>query len=158
MAYETILASVEDGIGTITLNRPEVFNAINKQMVDDLHAVLDAWEQDDAVRALILTSAGGKAFMSGAIIDASEAQRIGLVDEVVRNEEVLVSADQNSRSSLESQPFLSMRRIVLRRCVIMAGGRVTSVSSATMRSQSSASRSWTPTSVMRSWNSCARMP
>ena len=53
MTYETILTSVEDGIGTITLNRPDVFNAINKQMVDDLHAALEAWEQDDTVRAVV---------------------------------------------------------------------------------------------------------
>lgn len=68
MSYDTITVGIDDGIAVITLNRPDVRNAINQQMVDDLHAALEALEQDDAVRALILTSAGGKAFMSGADI------------------------------------------------------------------------------------------
>lgn len=68
MTYETILVDLQDGIATVTLNRPDVYNAINKQMVDDLHAALEQLEGDESVHALILTSAGGKAFMSGADI------------------------------------------------------------------------------------------
>ncbi|MDJ0522107.1 MAG: enoyl-CoA hydratase/isomerase family protein [Planctomycetota bacterium] len=69
MAYETILLEVgEDGVAVLTLNRPEVRNAINQQMVDDLHAALGELEARDDVKALILTSSGGKAFMSGADI------------------------------------------------------------------------------------------
>jgi enoyl-CoA hydratase len=69
MPYETILTEVgDDGVALVTLNRPEVHNALNQQMVDDLHAVLGSYETRDDIRALILTSAGGKAFMSGADI------------------------------------------------------------------------------------------
>ncbi len=69
MTYETILCEVgEDGVAVITLNRPDVRNAINHQMVDDLHAALGSLEERDDVKALILTAAGGKAFMSGADI------------------------------------------------------------------------------------------
>lgn len=73
--YETILVAVEDGVLTITLNRPEVYNALNQQMVDDLHAVLDRFEDDDSIRALILGSSGGKAFMSGADIAEMRERR-----------------------------------------------------------------------------------
>lgn len=69
MTYETILCEVEgDGVAVITLNRPDVRNAINQQMVDELHAALGSLEDRDDVKALILTAAGGKAFMSGADI------------------------------------------------------------------------------------------
>jgi enoyl-CoA hydratase len=75
MSYETILTEVENGIALITLNRPEVYNAINKQMVDDLHAALDVFEADESVRGLILASSGGKAFMSGADIAEMRERR-----------------------------------------------------------------------------------
>jgi enoyl-CoA hydratase len=69
MTYETILCEVgDDGVAVITLNRPDVRNAINQQMVDDLHAALESLETREDVKALILTAAGGKAFMSGADI------------------------------------------------------------------------------------------
>ena len=76
MTYETIRLDVgDDGVALLTLNRPDVYNAINKQMVDDLHAALDALESDERVKALILTSAGGKAFMSGADIAEMRERR-----------------------------------------------------------------------------------
>ena len=78
MSYETITLDIDDGIAVITLNRPDVRNAINQQMVDDLHVALEALEQDESVSALILTSAGGKAFMSGA--DIAELRERGRVD------------------------------------------------------------------------------
>ena len=69
MTYETIQVTVrDDGLAILTIDRPEVRNAINQQMVDDMHAALEALEQDPKVEALILTSSGGKAFMSGADI------------------------------------------------------------------------------------------
>ena len=75
MTYETIQVAVEDGIATITLDRPEVRNAINQQMVDDLHMALEKLEDDPEVRALILTASGGKAFMSGADIAEMRERR-----------------------------------------------------------------------------------
>jgi len=69
MPYETILTEVgDDGVAIVTLNRPDVRNALNQQMVDDLHDVLESYEKRDDIKALILTAAGGKAFMSGADI------------------------------------------------------------------------------------------
>ena len=69
MAYETIrLAVDEGGVARLTLARPDTRNALNRAMVDDLHAALDALEARDDVRALVLDAEGGKAFMSGADI------------------------------------------------------------------------------------------
>lgn len=65
MNYETILYAVEDGIATVTLNRPEVFNAMNPQMTEELIAVFDDIDGDDNVRAAIFTGAG-RGFCGGA--------------------------------------------------------------------------------------------
>jgi enoyl-CoA hydratase len=63
-----ILVDVRDRVATITLNRPEVRNAINLRMVDEMHAALDALEPRADVAALVVCGAGGKAFASGADI------------------------------------------------------------------------------------------
>ena len=63
--FETLLYSVEVGIATLTLNRPEKMNAFDVRMRDELVAAFDATDADDAVRAVIVTGAG-KAFCAGA--------------------------------------------------------------------------------------------
>src|SRR5437879_9990243 len=68
MGYENILYEKKDGIAYITFNRPKVLNALNRKTVEELrHALLDA-RDDSAVRVLILTGAGEKAFVAGADI------------------------------------------------------------------------------------------
>jgi enoyl-CoA hydratase/carnithine racemase len=59
---------ISGGIATVTLNRPQKFNAINYAMADALMAVLDALESNAAVNAVVLTGAGDKAFSAGADI------------------------------------------------------------------------------------------
>jgi enoyl-CoA hydratase len=65
---DPILFATNDGIALITLNRPDKLNALNYALIDHLMAVLDAIETDDAVRAVILTGAGERAFSAGADI------------------------------------------------------------------------------------------
>lgn len=65
MNFETILYDVQDGILTITLNRPERLNAFNNAMRDEVIAALDAADADDEVKAIIFTGAG-RAFCAGA--------------------------------------------------------------------------------------------
>jgi enoyl-CoA hydratase/carnithine racemase len=65
MSYETIRYEVADGIATVTLNRPEVYNAMNPAMMNELIAVFDATDRDDAVRVVVVTGEG-KAFCGGA--------------------------------------------------------------------------------------------
>lgn len=66
--YATIRLEEREGVALLTFQRPEVRNALNRAMVDDLHRALGALEGRDDLRALVLTGAGGKAFMSGADI------------------------------------------------------------------------------------------
>ncbi len=70
MAYENLLWSVEDGVGVLTFNRPKVLNALNAATIEELGEALAAVEKDRAVRALVLTGAGEKAFVAGADIAA----------------------------------------------------------------------------------------
>ena len=64
MKFETILYDVDDGIATITLNRPDKLNAFGYDMLDDLLAVLDLTDADDDVGAVIVTGAG-RGFCAG---------------------------------------------------------------------------------------------
>ena len=65
---DPILFEIDDGIALITLNRPDRLNALNYDLIDRLMAVLDTIETDAAVRAVILTGAGDRAFSAGADI------------------------------------------------------------------------------------------
>ena len=68
MTYETLDYQVEDGILTLTLNRPDRMNAFNGAMRRELIAAFDAADADDAVRVIIVTGAG-KAFCAGADLE-----------------------------------------------------------------------------------------
>lgn len=63
--FETLLYDVEDGIATITLNRPERMNAFTARMMKDLIEVFDVTDADDDVKVVIVTGAG-RAFCAGA--------------------------------------------------------------------------------------------
>src|SRR4051794_12342904 len=65
MSYETVIWDVEEGVGRITLNRPESLNAWNTQFGLDLRQVVTKDAQDDSVRSLLITGAG-RGFSSGA--------------------------------------------------------------------------------------------
>ena len=67
MTYETILADIEEGVGILTLNRPEKLNAMNRKLGNELHDALKRFEADDAVGCIVLTGAG-RAFSAGGDI------------------------------------------------------------------------------------------
>src|SRR5207248_4035544 len=63
-----LLREAKEGVAVLTLNRPEKLNAFNYALVDALGSALDDFEADRAVRAVILTGAGERAFSAGADI------------------------------------------------------------------------------------------
>jgi len=67
--YETLLCEINGQIATVTLNRPKVLNALNAQVFDELEAVFTDLSKDSAVRVILLTGAGEKAFAAGADIN-----------------------------------------------------------------------------------------
>ena len=70
--FETIRLDVEDGIATLTLNRPDKLNAFNTQMMQEMIAAFDQTDADDSVRVVIVTGAG-RAFCAGADLSAGGA-------------------------------------------------------------------------------------
>jgi enoyl-CoA hydratase len=78
MTYENLLYEKKGAVGLITLSRPKVLNAINSAMMRELDDVLSGAGRDDAVRVLILTGAGEKAFVAGA--DINELARCTAAD------------------------------------------------------------------------------
>ncbi|MCW5892000.1 MAG: enoyl-CoA hydratase/isomerase family protein [bacterium] len=96
MAEPAVLYEKRDGIAFVTMNRPEVRNAINTEM---LCRLADAWQDvndDDAVRVAIFTGAGDKAFCAGADLDRLVRMLQGLrppeteYDERVRNDTAII--------------------------------------------------------------------
>ena len=69
MAYQCLLYAKQDGIGTVTFHRPAQLNALNRQSLEELFALLDEVRRDDGVRVLVLTGSGEKAFVAGADIN-----------------------------------------------------------------------------------------
>jgi enoyl-CoA hydratase len=69
MSYKNIVFEhSEDGIATVTLNRPEKLNAINRDTMDELNTAFEYVQNEPNVRGLIVTGAGPKAFVAGADI------------------------------------------------------------------------------------------
>ncbi len=68
MAYYNIIFQVEDGISTITFNRPETLNALNSKLLKEFSQALDEIAANEDIRVLILTGAGEKSFVAGADI------------------------------------------------------------------------------------------
>jgi enoyl-CoA hydratase len=74
MTCETLLLSIEDRIAVVTINRPDKRNALNAMVREELVQVLDAMRTENAVRVVIFTGSGDRAFIAGADI-AEFAQR-----------------------------------------------------------------------------------
>src|SRR5579872_1647513 len=68
MAYDNLLTSIEDGAGLITVNRPDVLNALNGATMDALERALADMEEEPEVRCVVMTGAGPKAFSAGGDI------------------------------------------------------------------------------------------
>lgn len=67
MEYENIIFEKKNGIGYVTVNRPEALNALNDSVIEELDSVFRAIDRDDEVRVVIITGAG-RAFVAGADI------------------------------------------------------------------------------------------
>lgn len=89
MADEMLLVDLAGPTATLTLNRPQVLNALNHQLFSELEAALDELAASDDVRVILLTGAGEKAFAAGADIaelahaTAAEGQQIATVGQRV---------------------------------------------------------------------------
>ncbi len=85
MNYNNILSENQNGISTITINRPTKLNALNKETIEELHNAFKAADEESSVKVIIITGSGEKAFVAGADIsefaDFSVAQGERLASE-----------------------------------------------------------------------------
>jgi len=102
-----MLGEVEAGIGTITFNNPEKRNAMSLDMWRGLVDILDRFEGDASVRAVVLTGAGNKAFVSGADISQFDSQRAD--SGAQRDYDTLTSAGR-ARLAAFSRPVIARIR------------------------------------------------
>jgi enoyl-CoA hydratase len=75
---DKMLARKEGGVGILTFNNPERHNAVSLEMWEATKRILDSFGADDDVRVVVLTGAGGKAFVSGADISKFASERATL--------------------------------------------------------------------------------
>ncbi len=75
LATDKMLATVENGVGTMIYNQPERRNAVNHEMRLAIIEILTSFASNPDVRVVVITGAGGKAFVSGADVSEFEARR-----------------------------------------------------------------------------------
>ena len=66
MTYKHLLIDHEEYVAVLTINRPDKYNALNDDVVAEISSAMDELGADDGVRAIVITGAGDKAFISGA--------------------------------------------------------------------------------------------
>lgn len=95
--YDTLLTSLDSGIFTVTINRPDKLNALNKDVFRDLNKALDEISSNSEIRSVIITGAGPKAFVAGA--DISEFASLNL-----EQAKALAKAGQETFFRIERSP------------------------------------------------------
>jgi len=107
LATDKMLASIENGVGTMTYNHPERRNAVNQEMRLAIIEILTKFAQDPDVRVVVITGAGGKAFVSGA--DVSEFDTIRSTPEQIANYNEISRRASVAWNALE-KPIIAMIR------------------------------------------------
>ena len=74
MAFDNVLFERDGAVAIVTVNRPNVLNALNTQTLDELRRVMLDLKHDDSARAVVLTGAGEKSFVAGADINELAVQ------------------------------------------------------------------------------------
>ena len=102
MAYKYLLIDREDNIAVLTINRPDKYNALNDEVVAEISAAADELASDGEVRAIVITGAGGKAFISGA--------DVGMLQEMTSSAQAVANSRRGQAMTLKIE---SMRKPVI---------------------------------------------
>jgi enoyl-CoA hydratase len=105
MDYEHILVDTEDGVGIVTLNRPDVLNAMNRKLSNELHDAVQTFEADAAIGCIVITGSGERAFSAGGDIHEQRSDD-------ARYSQAELDAMRNPRNSYEisacAKPVIGM--------------------------------------------------
>jgi enoyl-CoA hydratase len=101
MAYRNLLLAVESRVAVLTVNRPDVRNALDTETVDEFHRALDEVREAGST-VLIVTGAGDKAFVSGADVNAIRARR---------RDDALASINSRLMTAIESHDAVSIAAV-----------------------------------------------
>lgn len=104
MTYETLLVQRSGPVLTVTVNRPQVMNALNEQVLTELTRVLEDRDLTKDLRALVLAGAGDKAFVAGA--DIAAMQKLTPVGALK-----FARLGQDLTARLENSPFLVIAKV-----------------------------------------------
>ncbi len=94
MSYETVLFDVNEGIASLTLNRPDVFNAFNEQLSADVLDALKKTAKDKSIRVLVI-SGSGKAFCSGQDLKSIAGTKRSLSESIHKRYNPMIKAIRN---------------------------------------------------------------
>jgi enoyl-CoA hydratase len=101
MGYENILLERSGAVAFVTVNRPKVMNALNAQTLRELAAAFDEVEADSAVRCLVVTGAGEKAFVAGADInELAKMQPLQAKDLAFSGQQVFARLEKMTKPSV----------------------------------------------------------
>jgi 2-(1,2-epoxy-1,2-dihydrophenyl)acetyl-CoA isomerase len=95
--YDNIIYEVSEGVVTIVLNRPQVFNALSSELIKEITQAFEIANQDGAIRVIVLTGTGDKAFCSGADLKAGLDKGLtSLGDSLRENYNPMIRAIRNA--------------------------------------------------------------
>ncbi|RFS15901.1 enoyl-CoA hydratase/isomerase family protein [Emticicia sp. C21] len=95
--YDNIIYEVSEGAVTITLNRPQVFNALSTELIKEITKAVETASQDETIRVIVLTGTGDKAFCSGADLKAGLDKGLtSLGDSLRENYNPMIKAIRNA--------------------------------------------------------------
>jgi enoyl-CoA hydratase len=102
VSYKYLLCDREDGIGIVTVNRPEVLNALNSEAYAEFYTLFQEIEDDPAIRVVILTGSGEKGFIAGVDIRGMKDK-----NSVEINDFVAIARRANERVYTLSKPVIA---------------------------------------------------
>jgi enoyl-CoA hydratase len=101
MTYENLLVETANAIATVTVNRPKALNALNERTLSELAHAFDALEADAAVRLVIVTGSGEKAFVAGADInELAKMEAMQAKDKAFFGQQVFARLERSSKPSI----------------------------------------------------------
>lgn len=96
--YQTLVTSVSNGILTITINRPDKLNALNKDVFTDLDKLIEEIQNDHTIQSAIITGSGSKAFVAGAdITEFNELSKEDAIALAKRGQDIFLKIENSSK-------------------------------------------------------------